>query len=110
MRRIIAVDFDGCLCENKWPKIGPANEAVIRRLLRMQATGDKLILWTCRTGERLREAVDWCGERGLAFDAVNENLPEIIAAYGEDTRKITASEYWDDRAVRVEFREEEKNA
>lgn len=24
--KIIAVDFDGTLCENKWPEIGEANE------------------------------------------------------------------------------------
>ena len=25
-QNIIAVDFDGTLCENKWPEIGEANE------------------------------------------------------------------------------------
>lgn len=27
--KIIAVDFDGTLCENKWPEIGEANEDMI---------------------------------------------------------------------------------
>lgn len=31
------------------------------------------------------------------FDAVNENLPEIIENFGSDTRKIFANEYIDDR-------------
>ena len=31
------------------------------------------------------------------FDAVNENLPEIIESFGSDTRKIFANEYIDDR-------------
>ena len=26
---IIAVDFDGTLCKNRWPKIGPANNPLI---------------------------------------------------------------------------------
>ena len=45
------------------------------------------------------EAVKWCAARGIAFDAVNENLPEIVQAFGVDTRKVFANEYLDDRAV-----------
>ena len=96
---IIAVDFDGCLCRNAWPEIGEAREDVIRALLERQKRGAKIILWTCRVGERLAAAVQWCAERGIAFDAVNANLPANIAAYGNDCRKIYADEYWDDKAV-----------
>ena len=62
-------------------------------------TGAKLILWTNRQGERLDEALKWCAVRGLAFDAVNENLPEVVRAFGGDTRKIYADEYLDDKAL-----------
>lgn len=103
MNAVIAVDFDGCLCENKWPNIGEANTAIIRTLVRRRESGDKLILWTCRTGERLQEAVAWCAEEGLVFDAINENLPDRIRQYGGDCRKVSADEYWDDRAVVVRF-------
>lgn len=96
---IIAVDFDGTLCENAWPGIGPARAGVIDYVLGQQMTGAKLILWTNRKGERLEEAVKWCAERGIAFDAVNENLPHIIEKFGGDTRKVFANEYLDDKAV-----------
>lgn len=96
---IIAVDFDGTLCENAWPEIGPARAGVIDYVLGEQMTGAKLILWTCRKGERLQEAVKWCAARGLAFDAVNENLPEIVERFGGDCRKIFADEYLEDKAV-----------
>jgi hypothetical protein len=95
---IIAVDFDGTLCESRWPEIGPANEELILYLLAVKANGAKLILWTNRSGEKLSEAVDWCAGHGITFDAVNENLPEIIEAFGGDCRKIFANEYIDDRA------------
>ena len=52
-----------------------------------------------RNGNRLSEAVEWCKHRGIEFDAVNENLPEIIAAFNNDCRKIFADEYIDDRAI-----------
>lgn len=97
--KIIAVDFDGTLCEDKWPEIGEARESLIDYLKSRQTRGDKVILWTCRTGERLQEAVDWCYERRLIFDAINANLPEVIEACGGDSRKIYADEYIDDKMV-----------
>jgi len=96
---IIAVDFDGTLCENAWPGIGPARAGVIDYVLGQQMTGAKIILWTNRRGEKLAEAVAWCAARGIAFDAVNENLPEIVERFGGDTRKVFANEYLDDKAV-----------
>lgn len=98
---IIAVDFDGCLCENKWPDIGKAHDEVILYLRYRQAHGDKIILWTCREGDMLRAAVMWCLNRGLRFDAINDNLPENIALYGNNCRKVWADEYWDDKSVLV---------
>ena len=81
---IIAVDFDGTLCADCYPGIGAPNRG--------------LILWTCRCGELLLEAVLWCGRQGLAFDAVNDNLDEIKMRYGSNARKIFADIYIDDRA------------
>ena len=99
--RVIAVDFDGCLCSNRWPMIGKANNDAIRSLICRREQGARLILWTCRTGALLNEAVTWCSRHGLVFDAVNEGLPERVAQYGGDTRKVHADEYWDDRAVKI---------
>ena len=99
MNKIIAVDFDGTLCENKWPEIGKENSVLILYLQGAKQAGCKLILWTCRCGELLQNAVDWCAEKGLTFDAVNENLPENIEwAGGSDSRKIIATKYIDDKA------------
>lgn len=96
--QIVAVDFDGTLCENKCPEIGEPNTELIGYLIMMQKTvGAKIILWTCRAGEMLDKAVKWCSKQGLKFDAVNENLPHIIERFGSDTRKIFANMYIDDR-------------
>lgn len=95
--KIVAVDFDGTLFENKWPEIGEPNTALIDYLKKRQEQGDKLILWTCRCGDRLDAAVKKCETYGLIFDAVNENLPEAIEMFGDDSRKIFAHEYIDDK-------------
>lgn len=96
--RIIAIDFDGCLVEDNYPGIGPVISSTFVRALTAKAEGCKLILWTCRVEERLEEAVEFCKSEGLVFDAVNDNLPEAIEAFGSNSRKIFAHEYLDDRA------------
>ena len=97
--RIIAVDFDGTLHTGTWPEIGDVNMNVFNFCRNEQLNGSRLILWTNRAGEQLEDAVAWCKERGLEFDAVNENLPELIELYGNDCRKINADIYIDDKAV-----------
>ena len=97
--KIIALDFDGCVVTNKYPDIGEPVEKNIRKIKYEIDRGAKVILWTCRVGEKLKTAVDFCKKQGIRLDAVNENLPEVIAQYGSDCRKIFADEYWDDKAI-----------
>ena len=96
--KIIAVDFDGTLCHDCYPKIGAPNLRLIYILKELQRKGTRLILWTCRCGAPLSDAIRWCAGHGLIFDAVNENLPEILEKYGTDSRKIFADIYIDDRS------------
>lgn len=99
MKTIVAVDFDGTLCSNRFPDIGEPNQRLIDLLLtyRRDCT---LILWTCRAGKALDDALWWCGERGLQFDYVNENTREVIDRFGgQDTRKLYADLYIDDRTL-----------
>lgn len=96
-REIIAVDFDGTLCKDRYPGIGEPNMELILLLKQMQKQGSRLILWTCRCGERLEEALYWCKNLKIQFDAVNENVEEIIQKYGSDSRKIYADMYIDDK-------------
>lgn len=74
LRRAIAIDFDGCLCKpGAWPGIGAPNWRVIEAALKERADGAALILWTCREGDMLQQALDACKGWGLEFDAVNQS-------------------------------------
>ena len=77
------------------------HEVVTIVLKAEKSNGAKLILWTCRRDERLATAVEYCKTIGLTFDAINENLPEMIDYFGGDTRKIYADVYIDDKALRM---------
>lgn len=97
--KIYAVDFDGTLSIGaSYPEIGEPNRELFEFLKGERAAGARVILYTCRTGEHLNAAVEFCRSAGMEFDTVNENLPEVIEAYGGDTRKINADVYIDDKA------------
>lgn len=57
----------------------------------------KLILWTVREGDLLKEALEWCRERGVEFYAVNRDYPEEDIAHQGFSRKIKADIFIDDR-------------
>ena len=104
---IIAVDFDGTITkESKWPELGEPNLPFINELIRRRKNGDKLILWTCRNGDLLQAAINFCKAFGLEFDAVNDHLPELKERFGNDTRKVYADLYVDDKAVKTLVNEE----
>lgn len=93
---IIAVDFDGTIVENKYPKIGREIIFAIDTLKALNKKGHQLILWTFRSGKQLEEAVTFCEERGVEFYAVNKSYPEEV--YDETmSRKINADLFIDDR-------------
>lgn len=98
-KMIYAVDFDGTLSLGRWPEVGNPNMPLFEFLIKEQAAGAKVILWTNRSGSLLMGAKEYCKHRGLKFDAVNENLPEIIELYGSDSRKVCADCYIDDKAL-----------
>jgi len=99
---VYAIDFDGTLCENAYPEIGEPKQKIIRFCKARKVEGHKLILNTCREGGLLAKAAAWCGNWGLLFDEYNENLPELIAQYGTDCRKISADFYIDDKSLFLE--------
>lgn len=99
--RIIGVDFDGTLAITKgtYPKIqGPIQE-VVDYVKGEQQNGAYLVLITMREGEVLDQAVKWCKEQGLEFDAVNDNLPHMKDFFHNNPRKIFCNEYIDDMNV-----------
>lgn len=93
---IYAIDFDGTIVRNKWPEIGEPNAAIIHFVRTLQEKGDKWILYTMREGDKLQEALKFLEEHELKPDAVNDNLPELIKAFGSNPRKVYADVYIDD--------------
>lgn len=93
---IVAIDFDGTIVEDAYPKIGKPRLFAFETLKRLQDDGHRLILWTYRYGSRLDEAVTFCKENGVHFYAVNKSFPEEEFDVVQ-SRKIYADLFIDDR-------------
>ena len=58
----------------------------------------QLILWTCREGQLLEDALAWCDQRGIRFYAINRDYPEETTENNPSfSRKIKADMFIDDR-------------
>jgi hypothetical protein len=94
----IAIDFDGTIVEDEYPKIGKPVLFAFDTLKKLQEKGHRLILWTYRNGKALDEAVAFCKDNGVVFYAVNKSFPEeeFDPKY---SRKINADFFIDDRNI-----------
>lgn len=94
----IAIDFDGTIVEDEYPKIGKPIIFAFETLKKLQENGHRLILWTYRKGRMLEEAIQFCEENEVVFYAVNKSFPE--EEYDpEYSRKINADFFIDDRNI-----------
>ena len=110
---IVAFDFDGTLCDHKFPEIGEELPGAITTLKALQKNGHQLFLWTMRghpdlsrfphvhkdTGEyipqdTLQEALDWLAARGITKIGVNKSPAQFSTSL-----KQYAAYYIDDAAV-----------
>ncbi len=94
----IAVDFDGTIVEHEFPAIGKEMLFAFDTLKALQKKGHRLILWTYRAGNELKEAVEYCRKNGVEFYAVNRSYAEEIMD-SSISRKIDADVFIDDRNV-----------
>lgn len=110
---ILAIDFDGTLCEHRFPAIGNEVPGAFAVLKELQAAGHRLILWTMRSDGRepdgspengpvLTDALAWCKDRGVEFWGVNHN-PE--QGKWTQSKKAYANLYIDDAAIGCPLRE-----
>lgn len=104
---IVAVDFDGILCVNKFPEIGKPNYKIISLIRQLIDRGAEVILWTSRCEKELEAAIEWCDDYGLRFCAINDNAPSNKEYYKEiyktPPRKIYADIYIDDHDVYFDY-------
>ena len=108
---VLAVDYDDTLFKGSFPEKGSPKLDIIEKVKQFKECGAEIVLWTCREGWLLEEAVNRCKDFGIEFDAVNEivrSQKEFMKQQLEignefSTHKIFANFYLDDRAYNLDF-------
>ena len=94
----LAIDFDGTIVEDAFPEIGKLRPEAKAFINKVRERGYKWILWTVRFGDYLKDALKFLKENDLMPDAVNHNLPWFIMNGGDDSPKVYADYYIDDKS------------
>ncbi len=91
----IAIDFDGTCVTDEYPKVGNDIGAA-SILLRLVNKGNKLILFTIRSGKELSDAEVWFQAYGIPLFGINRNPVQWRFSRSP---KVFAHLYIDDSAV-----------
>lgn len=79
----LAIDFDGTICQHRFPEIGEPVPGAVEWLLKFQEAGALLILWTMRGmshqhGDVLKPALDFCNQQGIVFAGINKGINDEL--------------------------------
>ncbi|AGI11384.1 HAD-like domain containing protein [Listeria phage LP-125] len=102
--KYIAIDFDGTIAseqEESYPLVGellPYAKETIEELVELGAV---ITVWTCREELGMDLCLDFLASNNIPYHFVNENNPDKIAIWKNDTRKIGADLYIDDKALKA---------
>ena len=95
---LLAVDYDNTFVEAVWPEAGTLKRGARRWFHWAKRRGHTLVLWTCRDSMDLNNAISYLKREGIHFDLINANDPERMRIFGNDTRKVGADWYFDDKS------------
>ena len=99
-KTIVAIDYDGTMTRSmSYPDVGELRDCLVELVKELKQNGVVTILWTCRAGKDLDDAVTYLKSKGVEFDYINEGYPPNVEAYKEIglSPKIGADIYYDDK-------------
>lgn len=99
---IFGIDFDGTIVEHDYPEIGRANPHAIRVMNKLVENGHKIVLNTMRSGEELRDAVEYIESHGIVLHGINHNPDQDSWT---SSPKVYANRYIDDAALGCPLRD-----
>ena len=96
---IIAIDFDGTISTGRYPAIDGLREGAKEAIMSLHIDKHFIIINTCRSGQQLLDAINFMLFEGIWIDRVNDNHPDESAKYNNNSRKIFAHVYIDDKQI-----------
>lgn len=100
-RFILAVDVDGTIIKSEDDYVPRSLMPNVKTVLDWaHDKGCYIIIWTCRNGKMLKQAIDFLDKNKIPYDAVNENSPKVNF---KTSRKIFSDFYIDDRSFDIDW-------
>lgn len=93
----IAIDFDGTIVTHAYPKLG-IDMGGLKVLHKIQERGHNIILFTMRSGNELKEAVEYLNQNGIKLFGINSNQTQ---GSWTNSPKVYANIYIDDAALGI---------
>jgi hypothetical protein len=85
---VLMIDFDGTICENKFPEIGEPKPKAIEVMQALDKSGFKIVIHTCRANPEIagqeesnryiKEMEDWLKENKIPYDDVWKGVGKPI--------------------------------
>jgi len=115
---IVAIDFDGTIVEQKFPKIGKMRKNAKKYINKLYEDGYYIIIWTCRGEYSLIKAIKWLEKNKSKYHKINENAdfdiigfkpsPKIFYHFLVDDLDYKGIDEWDVIYKTIKKRTEEK--
>ena len=98
-KKVIAIDFDNTIFEDEYPYVGEPIEGAIDVINKYYNQGHTIIIWTCREDDAAEEAILALEREGAKYHYFNNNDPERVDKYNNDSRKIGCDILIDDKSI-----------
>lgn len=96
---IIAIDFDDTIVKSNFPTILGQRRLAKWAINKLHKKGFYIIIWTCRHEIDEAQAYSYLTQNNINFSSINRPHPSLVKFYNNDTRKISADIYIDDRGL-----------
>jgi hypothetical protein len=96
---VLAIDFDDTIAITEWPEIKGLRENAKEVINKLYDEGHQIIIWTCRTDHTQDAAEKFLIANGIKYHRINANCPKLCEVFGNDSRKIGADLYIDDKGI-----------
>lgn len=101
---ILAIDFDDTIAVTEYPNIKGMVTGAKKYINKLYNDGWYIIIWTCRTDENaphvpFTKAKEYLEEKGICYHQMNEHHPLLVTTFGNNSRKIAADFYIDDKNI-----------
>lgn len=101
---VLAIDYDGTIADTNYPTILGRIKGAKKYINKLYNDGWYIIVWTCRCDDNtttfpMSMAKDWLYANEIPYHKMNEHHPALVLTYNNDSRKIAADFYIDDKSI-----------